>query len=64
MLYNQAAKQLRTTLIGRPNTVVVAVPFRRDDLSAEARGLTEPAGTLVAANNGIHIPGLPRKTDT
>jgi amino acid transporter len=47
MLYNQAAKALRTTLIGRPHTVVVAIPYRRDDLSAAALGLAEPAGTLV-----------------
>jgi len=31
LLYNQSAKRLRTALIGRPQTVVVAVPYRRDD---------------------------------
>jgi amino acid transporter len=31
ILYNQSAKRLRTVLIGRPHTVVVAVPYRRED---------------------------------
>jgi len=31
ILYNQAAKRLRTLLLGRPHTVVVAVPYRRED---------------------------------
>jgi amino acid transporter len=30
ILYNQSAKRLRTTLLGRPHTVVVNVPYRRD----------------------------------
>ena len=31
ILYNQSAKRLRTLLLGRPHTVVVAVPYRRED---------------------------------
>ncbi|MEO8571692.1 MAG: APC family permease [Chloroflexota bacterium] len=31
ILYNQSAKRLRTALLGRPHTVVVAVPYRRED---------------------------------
>ena len=34
ILYNQAAKRLRTVLLGRPHTVVVAVPYRREDAGA------------------------------
>jgi amino acid transporter len=34
MLYNQSAKRLRTVLIGRPHTVVVNVPYRREDDAA------------------------------
>jgi amino acid transporter len=30
LLYNQAAKRLRSALIGRPHTVVVGVPYRRE----------------------------------
>jgi hypothetical protein len=39
ILYNQSAKRLRTALLGRPHTVVVDVPYQRDD------GLDEPDRT-------------------
>ena len=38
ILYNQSAKRLRTALLGRPHTVVVNVPYRR-----EAHDATEKA---------------------
>ncbi len=31
ILYNQASKRLRAVLLGRPHTVVVGVPYRRED---------------------------------
>ena len=31
ILYNQASKRLRSVLLGRPHTVVVNVPYRRED---------------------------------
>jgi hypothetical protein len=31
VLYNQSANRLRTALLGRPHTVVVNVPYRRDE---------------------------------
>jgi hypothetical protein len=31
ILYNQTANRLRTALLGRPNTVVANVPYRRED---------------------------------
>src|SRR4029079_5277229 len=31
LLYNQSAKRLRSALLGRPHTVVVDVPYQRDD---------------------------------
>ena len=31
VLYNQSAKRLRAALLGRPHTVVVNVPYRRDE---------------------------------
>jgi hypothetical protein len=34
ILYNQASKRLRTVLLGRPQTVVVDVPYRREDAAA------------------------------
>jgi amino acid transporter len=36
ILYNQSAKRTRTVLLGRPHTVVVGVPYRRDDPLDEA----------------------------
>ena len=33
ILYNQAAKRVRTILLGRPHTVVVQVPYRREEPS-------------------------------
>jgi amino acid transporter len=34
ILYNQASKRLRAVLLGRPQTVVVDVPYRREDAVA------------------------------
>ena len=31
ILYNQSAKRLRAALVGRPHTVVVSVPYRREE---------------------------------
>jgi hypothetical protein len=36
ILYNQSARRLRSVLLGRPQTVVVDVPYRRDDPEAMA----------------------------
>jgi amino acid transporter len=52
MLYNQAAKQLRSALLGRPHTVVINVPYRRDDTRAAAAATEQPAGTLVPTDHG------------
>ena len=37
ILYNQSAKRLRQALIGRPHTVVVNVPYRREEDEPEAQ---------------------------
>jgi amino acid transporter len=37
ILYNQSVKRLRSALLGRPHTVVVAVPYRREDPAAFER---------------------------
>ncbi len=34
LLYNQSSRRLRTLLLGRPRTVIVNVPYRRDDPEA------------------------------
>jgi amino acid transporter len=40
ILYNQSARRLRTVLLGRPHTVVVDVPYRRDE--PQKFGMSEP----------------------
>ena len=42
ILYNQSANRLRTALIGRPHTVVVNVPYRREE---EEEPTAQPAAT-------------------
>ena len=51
ILYNQASKRLRTVLLGRPHTVVVDVPYRREDpaLFEAAHGRASAAGAGPAA---------------
>jgi amino acid transporter len=52
ILYNQASKQLRATLLGRAHTVVINIPYRRDEAhAAAAAAQVEPAGTLIPADN-------------
>ena len=42
ILYNQSAKRLRKELLGRRHTVIVNVPYRREDPDAEPPGPAEP----------------------
>jgi amino acid transporter len=45
ILYNQSVKRLRSSLLGRPHTVVVNVPYRREDPASFERahaGTEEP----------------------
>jgi hypothetical protein len=45
ILYNQSAKRLRTALLGRPHTVVVNAPYRREDPAGFGQATpTEDAG--------------------
>ena len=37
ILYNQSVKRLRSSLLGRPHTVVVNVPYRREDPESFAK---------------------------
>jgi hypothetical protein len=43
LLYNQVANRLRAALLGRPNTVVANVPYRREEAVPAARPPTVPA---------------------
>jgi hypothetical protein len=44
VLYNQASKRLKTVLLGRPHTVVVNVPYRREDPALFEGGLGPRTG--------------------
>jgi hypothetical protein len=58
LLYNQAAKRLRTVLLGRPHTVVVAVPYRREDpaLFEGALGADRSGGPVDPATGEGRAP--------
>jgi amino acid transporter len=43
ILYNQSAKRLRKSLLGRRHTVVVNVPYRREDPDAVPPALSRPS---------------------
>jgi len=43
VLYNQSTKQLRRALLGRPNTVLITVPYRREEAAAFRRTPGPPA---------------------
>jgi amino acid transporter len=46
ILYNQSVKRLRSSLLGRPHTVVVNVPYRREDPTLFER--TPPAEAVAS----------------
>jgi amino acid transporter len=51
LLYNQSAKRLRKALLGRPHTVVVDVPYQRDD-GLEEPDQTEPREAPASESGG------------
>ena len=55
ILYNQSARRLRAMLLGRPHTVVVNVPYRREDPEAFEQALPgASAGRGPAAEGCRH----------
>jgi amino acid transporter len=60
ILYNQSVKRLRSALLGRPHTVVVNVPYRREDPSQFERPpigeAATPAGVEHTAPPGADGP--------
>ncbi len=57
VLYNQSARRMRTVLLGRPHTVVVDVPYRRDDVPEhDEQPIPEPSDPGVRPA-GDHEPG-------
>jgi len=62
ILYNQSAKRLRAALLGRPHTVVVNVPYRREEASeADSPDTPPPAPptTPPATSPGAPPPAPP-----
>jgi amino acid transporter len=52
ILYNQSAKRLRRELLGRRHTVIVNVPYRREDPDAESPAVSQPSGSGSASATG------------
>jgi amino acid transporter len=62
ILYNQSAKRLRTALLGRPHTVVVNVPYRREDPIFETRAKAASPAAAAGADAGAE-PGAQEPPD-
>jgi len=54
ILYNQSARRLRSVLLGRAHTVVVDVPYRRDDAQEDGGDSHDASG-----EPGAHAAGGP-----
>jgi amino acid transporter len=52
ILYNQSANRLKRALIGRRHTVIVNVPYRREDHDAEPPTVSRPSGSGSASGLG------------
>jgi amino acid transporter len=61
ILYNQSSRRLRTALLGRPHTVVVNVPYRREDGDAGHAPSGRAGGHLAhdaaSRHSGEHARG-------
>jgi amino acid transporter len=56
ILYNQSAKRLRKILLGRRHTVIVNVPYRREDPTADPPTADPPAGSPTARSSPAVSP--------
>ena len=54
ILYNQSARRLRSVLLGRPHTVIVGVPYRRDDADRLKHGGPDQGVDVAVADDGVH----------
>ena len=61
ILYNQASKRLKTILLGRPHTVVVNVPYRREDPALFEAALGGTRGGEAGANERLVSAGPVRR---
>ncbi len=53
ILYNQSARRLRSVLLGRPHTVIVGVPYRRDDADRLKHGGPDQGVDVAVADDGV-----------
>ena len=64
ILYNQSAKRLRSALLGRPHTVVVNVPYRREDPTLFEKALGEAVGPELGRRYAVLRDGAPSHAGT
>jgi amino acid transporter len=57
VLYNQSARRMRSVLLGRPHTVVVDVPYRRDDPQDDEPDRREQAAEDAAMYQPVRQTG-------
>jgi len=58
-LYNQGARRLRSTLVGRDHTVILDVPYRRTDRVVAPEGPSNPAESADASPADPRGDGMP-----
>jgi amino acid transporter len=63
ILYNQSARRLRSVLLGRPHTVIVGVPYRRDDADRLKPGGIDRAGDEGDADGDEADDAAPAERD-
>jgi amino acid transporter len=59
VLYNQSSRRLRAALLGRPFTVVVNVPYRREEQALGPIGSHPVGGATVSEAGRVEVPGSP-----
>jgi hypothetical protein len=52
LLYNQTARRLRASLVGREHTVILDVPYRRSDTPAGSAAGSAGVGGSATAGSG------------
>jgi hypothetical protein len=67
LLYNQAAKRLKSALVGREHTVIADVPYRRSDHREDPEGVSPPSAKMPPPADvrpaGAASPGAARIAD-
>ena len=61
ILYNQSARRLRSVLLGRPHTVIVGVPYRRDDADRSKGDEADPGVGAVEEEDDADGPSAAKQ---